>query len=48
MVDYNTKAKKLDHDTKKRLLQRFLGKENEFHHVLKKLLEKMHQEKIRI
>ena len=45
MVDYNTKAKKLDHDTKKRLLQRFLGKENEFHHVLKKLLEKMHQEK---
>lgn len=40
MVDYNAKAKNLDHNTKKKLLHRFLGKENEFHRVLKKVLEK--------
>ncbi|MGG7074525.1 hypothetical protein U5B43_09820 [Campylobacter sp. 9BO] len=42
MVDYNIKAKNLDYETKKKILYQFLGRENEFHHILKKLLEKKH------
>lgn len=44
MTDFNKKAKDLDYSIKKQLLYKFIGKENEFHYVLEKLLKKMHHD----
>ena len=42
MINYKTKAKELTYVAKKNIIQKYIGKENDFHHIFKKLLERIY------